>query len=180
MKLTAAALDALKSPSVGQRKVFDGKGLYLLLSRTGARGWRLKAPTMAQGLPTKECLSQLAQRTNTSAADTPTGTAQVVPSELSGPPLPLPAASLPVNAWASHALLTPELRGFSACTRGLSAGSLEKYEFSRATHPENPYARIGLPKAGVALSLLNSNFSRMPSDAHGSPARILPGAQPPG
>ena len=42
MKLTAAALEALKDPSAGQRKVFDGNGLYLLLSHTGARGWRLK------------------------------------------------------------------------------------------------------------------------------------------
>ncbi len=42
MKLTAAALEALKDPATGQRKVFDGNGLYLLLSHTGARGWRLK------------------------------------------------------------------------------------------------------------------------------------------
>jgi integrase len=42
LKLTAAALEALKDPSAGQRKVFDGNGLYLLLSHTGARGWRLK------------------------------------------------------------------------------------------------------------------------------------------
>jgi integrase len=42
VKLTADALEALKSPSAGQRKVFDGNGLYLLLSHTGARGWRLK------------------------------------------------------------------------------------------------------------------------------------------
>jgi integrase len=42
LKLTAAALEALKDPSSGQRKVFDGNGLYLLLSHTGARGWRLK------------------------------------------------------------------------------------------------------------------------------------------
>jgi integrase len=42
VKLTATALEALKSPSSGQRKVFDGNGLYLLLSHTGARGWRLK------------------------------------------------------------------------------------------------------------------------------------------
>jgi integrase len=42
VKLTAAALEALTSPATGQRKVFDGNGLYLLLSHTGARGWRLK------------------------------------------------------------------------------------------------------------------------------------------
>jgi integrase len=42
LKLTAATLEALKAPSAGQRKVFDGNGLYLLLSHTGARGWRLK------------------------------------------------------------------------------------------------------------------------------------------
>jgi integrase len=42
VKLTAAILEALKAPSAGQKKIFDGAGLYLLLSHTGARGWRLK------------------------------------------------------------------------------------------------------------------------------------------
>jgi integrase len=42
VKLTAAILEALKVPSAGQKKIFDGNGLYLLLSHTGARGWRLK------------------------------------------------------------------------------------------------------------------------------------------
>jgi integrase len=42
MKLTAAVLEALDTPSRGQKKVADGKGLYLLLRSNGARAWRLK------------------------------------------------------------------------------------------------------------------------------------------
>jgi integrase len=42
VKLTAATLEALKAPSAGQKKIFDGAGLYLLLSHTGACGWRIK------------------------------------------------------------------------------------------------------------------------------------------
>ncbi|HTX23199.1 MAG TPA: Arm DNA-binding domain-containing protein, partial [Steroidobacteraceae bacterium] len=42
MKLTADEIEKLKAPKTGQRKIFDGGGLYLLVSHTGARGWRLK------------------------------------------------------------------------------------------------------------------------------------------
>jgi AbiTii len=42
VKLTADKISALPTPASGQRKVFDGDGLYLLLSHTEAKGWRLK------------------------------------------------------------------------------------------------------------------------------------------
>jgi len=42
MKLTAAILEALETPSRGQKKITDGKSLYLLLRSNGARAWRLK------------------------------------------------------------------------------------------------------------------------------------------
>jgi alanine-synthesizing transaminase len=42
MKLTAAILEALETPATGQKKVTDGKSLYLLLRSNGARAWRLK------------------------------------------------------------------------------------------------------------------------------------------
>src|ERR1700724_3816531 len=41
MKLTAAALEAIQTPA-RDRKLFDGNGRFLLVSRAGTRAWRLK------------------------------------------------------------------------------------------------------------------------------------------
>jgi integrase len=42
MRLTAAALEALRAPAGKSRKVFDGRSLYLLLRPNGTRSWKLK------------------------------------------------------------------------------------------------------------------------------------------
>lgn len=42
MNLTPAHVQKIKPPASGQQKHFDGAGLFLLVSSTGSKGWRLK------------------------------------------------------------------------------------------------------------------------------------------
>ncbi len=41
-KLTSDAVAKISTPASGQKKVFDGNGLFMLVKLSGSRGWRFK------------------------------------------------------------------------------------------------------------------------------------------